>query len=122
MTVCAHLRGTSHEENSSAVEFKSKLEHLVAKQDSCKECRSVNRLSEPSQFYFRELQAITSWHILGRGKTSETLVIGKGSPSRPTETFSIQGSESSRLSQPGQAIARLQIASEALFTLVLLTE
>ena len=42
-------------------------------------------------------------------------VIGKGSPSRLTEVFSVQGSELSQQSQHGQAIANLDFASEKPF-------
>ena len=82
--VCAHLRGASHEENSYAAEFKSKLEHLVAKQDSCEQCRSLISceycLTEVyvdvehfDKDYVAGLLVITKWQLLGRGLSpSET--------------------------------------------------
>ena len=44
-------------------------------------------------------------------KTGWTLVIGKGSSSKPTEIFSAQGSDLIQLSQHGQAIANLEFGS-----------
>ena len=61
------------------------------------------------------LHEITSWDIVGNERAGSTLVIGKGSPSRPTEVFSMRGSEFIQLSQHGQAIASLELASEATF-------
>ena len=76
----------------------------------------IYRLSETSPvLLYRGLHEITTWDIVGREKTGWTLVIGKGSPSEPTEIFSVHHSELTQLSQHGQAIARLQVASEAPF-------
>lgn len=76
----------------------------------------IYRLSETSPVLLHSgLHAIITWDIVGCGRNGWTLVIGKGSPSRPTEIFSVQGSELSQLSQHGQAIAHLQVASEAPF-------
>ena len=76
----------------------------------------IYRLSEKSpMLLYHGLHQITSWDIVGHGETDWTLVIGKGSPSRPTEIFSLQGSDLVQLSQHGQAITSLEIASEMPF-------
>lgn len=65
--------------------------------------------------HYRGNHEITTWDILDLGKSSSLLVIGKGSASRPTEIYSVQGQELVQLSRHGQAIADLQIADEESF-------
>ena len=61
------------------------------------------------------LHQITSWDIMGNEKKGWTLVIGKGSPSKPTEIYSVQGSKLIQLSQHGQTIANLEFGNGAPF-------
>ena len=61
------------------------------------------------------LHQITSWDIVGNEKTGWTLAIGQGSPSKPTDVFSVQGLNLIQLSQHGQAIANLEFGSGAPF-------
>ena len=76
----------------------------------------IYQLSEDSpNLLYRGLHEITSWDIAGDAKIGWSLVIGKGSPSKPTEYFSVQGSDFVQLSQHGQAIASLEVASEEAF-------
>ena len=76
----------------------------------------IYRLSENSPILlYHGLHEITSWDIVEHGETDWTLVIGKGSPSKPTEIFSLQGSNLVQLSQHGQAITSLEVASEMPF-------
>lgn len=66
---------------------------------------------------YHDVFKIVTWDILDLGDGNVVLVIGKGSPDCPTEIHSIQKEKVTQLSQHGQAIADLGIASaEAFYT------
>lgn len=77
-TVCAHLDGNSRNENPYIVIFRCKLKHLVAKQDSCENCRSLIRCRYcPTEVCVEAKRLdrdskggvliITKWQLLGSG-------------------------------------------------------
>ena len=66
---------------------------------------------------YHDVFKIVTWDILDLGDGNGVLVIGKGSPNCPTEIHSIQKEKVTQLSQHGQAIVELGIASaEAFYT------
>ncbi|KAL8895279.1 MAG: hypothetical protein Q9207_008231, partial [Kuettlingeria erythrocarpa] len=71
--------------------------------------------SKPSVLY-GDSYAITTWDIRDTGDGQMVLLIGRGSPSKPTNLFSFQGQGLCQLSQHGDGIANLDIAdSEILY-------
>ena len=71
--------------------------------------------SEPSLFY-GDTYAITTWDIRDTGNGQMVLLIGRGSPSKPTNIYSIQDQGLCQLSQHGDDIANFDIAeSEILY-------
>ena len=76
----------------------------------------IYQLCETStKLLYSGLHQITSWDIVGNESAGWTLAIGKGSSSKPTEIFSLQGSDLIQLSQHGQTIADLEFGSGAPF-------
>ena len=61
------------------------------------------------------LHQINAWDIAGNEKRGWTLAIAKGSSSKPTEIFSVQGSNQFQLSKHGQTIANLEFGSGSPF-------
>ena len=59
---------------------------------------------------YNDTYKITTWDILDLGDGKVILVIGRGSPSNPTEIYVIQDQDPRQLSHHGDAIAQLEIA------------
>ncbi|KAF6227200.1 hypothetical protein HO133_008642 [Letharia lupina] len=65
--------------------------------------------------FYNDISEIITWDILDLGEGNVVLVLGKGSPNCPTEIYSIWNQNVSQLSQHGQAITKLDIASAEVF-------
>ena len=59
---------------------------------------------------YNDTYAITTWDILDAGDNHRVLVIGRGSPNKPTDLYSVEGQELRQLSQHSEAIATLDVA------------
>ncbi|KAI4250181.1 MAG: hypothetical protein L6R40_000353 [Gallowayella cf. fulva] len=77
---------------------KDPMDHIVLISDST-----------PSDLY-GDTYAITTWDIRDTGDGQMVLLIGQGSPSKPTNLFSFQGHGLCQLSQHGEGIAKLDVA------------
>ena len=76
----------------------------------------IYQLCETSpNLVYSGLHQINSWDIAANKKKGWTLAIAKGSSSKPTELYSVQGSDLFQLSKHGQAIADLMFGSGAPF-------
>ena len=67
---------------------------------------------------YSDISEITTWDIQDLGNKKMILVIGKSSPNCPTEIYSIWNQDVSQLSQHGQAIAKLSIATAEVFNTI----
>ena len=65
---------------------------------------------------YSDTYAISTWDILDSGDGHRILVIGRGSPSKPTDLYSVVGQELRQLSQHSETIVRLDVVdSEILY-------
>ena len=67
---------------------------------------------------YDDMSEIITWDIQDLGDGNVVLVIGKGSPNCPTEIYSMWNQNVKQLSQHGQAIAKLDIATAEAFNVI----
>ena len=103
--------------NDDAVELRSAVSSLAVQVQKGLQDQIWLLSHSSATMLYHDVFKIVTWDILDLVDGNMVLVMGEGSPNCPTEIHSIQNEKVTQLSQHGQAIAELGIASaEAFYT------